>query len=350
MALELINSLRRLASRSAVSHRGSVLLIALWSICLLTTFAVYLGYGVRQKIILIQRLDERDRLRFIAEAGIKKAAVQVSSREPQAYDALQDKWSNNPVEFKDIGLGGGSFSIRYDYTNEKTGVGETRYGLIDEERKININKATREVLGRLLSIVLGLDEIGAQELAASIIDWRDSDSELSIPLGSAEDPYYRNLQYSYEAKDAEFEVLDEVLLVKGMTEDRFMKTKDYITIYGEGKVNINTAPKAVLLALGLTEGIVDKIISFRYGEDNVLGSPDDNIFDEPSNIVPRLSQAFRLSDAEIAQLSIVVDRYLVAKSNNFMIRGIAQLNGRKNIAEAISIVNQYGKVLYWQAY
>ncbi|MCM8782372.1 MAG: general secretion pathway protein GspK, partial [Candidatus Omnitrophica bacterium] len=285
--------------------RGSILIIALWSLCLLATFAVSLGIGVRQKLALVNRMDERDRLRFIGEGGIKKAIAYLKEEPEKNYAALKDNWSNNPSIFKEINIGGGNFSLLYNYIAEPSGVLELRYGLIDEESKININKASQPVLERLFRLV-DFNETQAQELAAAIVDWRDTDSELSIPLGSAEDSYYRNLKYPYEAKDADFEVLDEILLVKGMDENIFEKIKNYITIYGSGKINVNTASKTVLLALGLSRDLADKIVSFRLGEDGIISTNDDNIFEAPSNIVPKLSQFFHLSDSEIASLSVIV--------------------------------------------
>jgi len=349
MALNPISLPKPLISRKAVNSRASILIIALWLLCLLTTFAVILGYQVRQKLTLIQRLDERDKLHFISEAGIKKAIAELKKGPQETYDSLRDAWGNSPEIFKEMNIGDGIVNISYDYYNEQVGRFETCYGLIDEERKININKATLPALERLFRIVLGIDETQAQELAACIIDWRDSDSELSSPFGSAEDPYYRNLRYSYEAKDADFEVLEELFLVKGMTQEAFGKIRDYITIYGSGKVNINTAPGAVLLALGLSEEMVNKILSFRAGEDRIVGTTDDNVFDASSNIVPKLSQFYHLSDAEIAHLSLIIqDQNLATNSDNFMARCNAKLNGGKNIAQLICVINRSGKILYWQ--
>ncbi len=351
MAPEQTSSSEPSVFQSAIEpNKGGILIIALWSLCLLTTFAVYLGAGVRQKITLVARLDERDKLHFIGEAGIKRAIVELrkEKEEERTCDALNGAWSNNAGVFKQIRVGDGRFNIYYNYIDAKTGLTESRYGLIDEERKININKADRVVLERLFKIVLGFDELDAQELAASIVDWRDEDSYLSIPLGSAEDPYYRSLRYSYEAKDAEFEVLDEVLLVKHMTGRIFDILKDYITIYGDGKVNVNTASKEVLLTLGLNEYIVDKILAFRCGEDGIISTFDDNAFETPSGIVPKLSQHSHLSDSDVASLSTVRDQYLVTNSNYFMARSEAGFDNRKDTAVITAVINRDGKILYWQ--
>jgi type II secretory pathway component PulK len=334
-------------SPSADNTAGSILLIALWSICLLSTFAVILGYGVRQKLVLANRLQERDKLFLISEAGLRRAAAELKKLPPKDYDILSAPWADNLAAFKDVSVGDGTVNICYNYINEQSGAKILRYGLIDEERKININKAERLVLNRLF-LALGYGETRAQELAASIVDWRDADSELSIPSGSAESSYYRGLPEPYDAKNAEFEVLDEVLLVKGIDESVFDSIKDYITIYGGGKVNINTASGPVLFALGLSEAIVGDVLAFRAGEDGASGTSDDNFFDSTANIVPKLSQAYHLNDPEIAQLNSVQPQ-LTVNSENFMARCSLKLQNSKSTSEAVGVINrESGSTLYWQ--
>lgn len=340
--------------RSMGNRKGGILIISLWSLCLLTFFAVSLSYGIRQKIILVQRLEERYKLHFIAEAGVKKAIsklmTETGEAEERTYDSLSDGWSNNAGAFKDIKVGDGIFNVCYSYTDEFSGITAIQYGLVDEERKININKADQVILENLFRIVLDFSETESQDMAASIVDWRDGDSEVSMPSGSAEDSYYESLPYPYEAKDGEFELLDEMLLVKGVTSPVFRKLRDYVTIYGEGKININTASREALLALGLESNIVDDIISFRQGKDGIMGSDDDSAFKEHSEIVPKFSQSFPLSEAELAEFSRVVNSSLTTKSDNFMIRSVARLSYGDNTSEIFSVVTRTGDILYWQEY
>ena len=322
-------------------------MLALWSLSLLTVFSVALGYGLRQKLSLVKRIDERERLRLIAEAGVRKALFELIRQETEGCNSLKDHVSNDPELFKDAHLEGGSFSVSYNFMNEPEGVLETRYGLSDEESKINLNTSGLVVLKNLFAAV-GLDEVEAQELAASIVDWRDKDSQLSIPLGSAEDPYYHGLPYPYEAKDSEFESLDELLLVKGMTPEISEKLKDYVTVSSAGRININTASSLVLISLGLDEDTADKIIRHRSADDGILGNEDDNVFLKTSDIVPHLSQAFPLSDSQISKLTIVIDQGLDVYSNNFMIKSTAGLNNRKAELKVVCIADIFGKILYWR--
>jgi type II secretory pathway component PulK len=55
------------------------------------------------------------------------------------------------------------------------------------------------------------------ELAASIIDWRDTDSD--VTTGGAESEYYLLQPEPYQCKNAPLETVDEVLLIKGASED-----------------------------------------------------------------------------------------------------------------------------------
>lgn len=333
-----------------VTRRASILIIALWSLCFLSTYIVILGTQLRQKITLVRRLDQRDRLNLIADAAVKKAITELKKQELKPYDSLSDSLSNEPAVFKDVhmnsGEGSAKFSITYDFTDESSGFLVTRYGLIDEESKININKASQTVLERLFKILLDSDELRAQELAACIVDWRDSDSELSIPLGSAEDSYYTGLRYSYEAKDADFQALEELLLVKGMDEQLLEKLKPSITIYGNGMVNVNTASRVVLAALGMDEALVSNILSFRSGEDELTGSADDNIFTSLSDILPKLKAAYQLSEAQEAKLNAVIEQSLAVNSNYFMVSSVAQLNKQNQKTECV--INRKGKLLSWR--
>ncbi len=323
-------------------NKASILIMALWSVSFLTTLAVILGFQVRQKLVLVKRLEERDNGRLIAEAGVKRAIAELVGEKEKDFDSLTQKWSNNPAVFKESAIGGGKFSVSYEINS-----GETLYGLTDEESKININSADEQVMERLFRLA-GLEESEAQDLAFSIIDWRDVDSLLSHPSAGAEDSYYRMLSLPYEAKDAPFQVLDEVLLVKGASENIFQKIRKYIAIYGNGRVNINTAGKQVLMALGFSDNVADRIIAFRNGKDGAAGSLDDNYFENTADIVAKISDGANLSQAEQAGINNITGEGLVSvKSANFMVRSRVFMGRDKFVYEAVAVVTRKGKILYW---
>jgi len=83
------------------------------------------------------------------------------------------------------------------------------FGFTDEASKLNLNTATLEQLQMLPNM--------PAELAASIIDWRDDDS---TPQDSgAESEYYAMTSPAYSCKNAKFESVEELHLVRGATWD-----------------------------------------------------------------------------------------------------------------------------------
>jgi type II secretory pathway component PulK len=325
--------------------KASIFIIVLWVLCLLTVFAVSLSQIVRQKLSLSARLEQKDKLHYIAQAGVRKAIFRVIQEESKTYYAFMDNLANNPSDFSNVQVGNGLFNVSYEYPDDITKSMIIKYGLIDEERKININKADDLTLKRLFTIVLGIEDAQAKDLANSFLNWR---APAGQPANVSEDSYYTGLTHPYKAKHADLEVPDEILLVRGVNQDAWEKLKNYVTIYGDGKVNINTASRSVLLAIGLNDDIAEMIIEFRAGDDRQLGTADDKVFDTASNIVALLNGAFKLTPAQLTNLSDVVSKSLTSTSNYFTIASNASLNNSKGILSITSVVDKQGKVIYWQ--
>jgi type II secretory pathway component PulK len=326
--------------------KGTLLFFSLWILSFLSILVLYLGWGARQKLLVLKKLADNHTLRLIGKAGIEKAILELSKDNTPLKDSFLEEWANQESIFKEVKIGLGKFSVCYNYLTQ--GEEKTIYGIVDEARKININNADLKTIKRLLKVVLDIDDIEAQNLAASIVDFIDQDSNLSIPLGSAEDSYYHNLKEPYECKDDKLEVLEELLLVKGIDKVTFEKLKKFVTIYDEA-VNINTASYEVLYALEIEERVIDKIINYRKGEDGMLGTLDDNVFNSPASIVSQLSQYSSLSSSEVANLSnLVAEGKLTTFSNYFTIEVKAELNYSKTRGKIICVVDRKGKILYWR--
>ena len=81
------------------------------------------------------------------------------------------------------------------------------FGLVDESSKLNLNTATVAMLQALPYMTT--------EFAAAIIDWRDTNSDLTE--SGAEDESYQRLNPPRRCKNAPFESVDELRLVYGAT-------------------------------------------------------------------------------------------------------------------------------------
>ena len=203
----------------------------------------------------------RDSIRaeLLAEGGI--SAAKIALREDarnNAFDTLDEVWSR-PVPPIDLGEG------------------TIRVAVEDEERKINLNKLILPngnapddqklaVFRRLLEI-LEVDPT----LADAIVDWIDNDD---VPrVGGAESAFYGSLPQPYQAKNDLFDTVEELRLVRGITPAIFEALRPFVTVHSSGTVNLNTAPRQVLMSLSagqdaadageIGESTADAILAYR---------------------------------------------------------------------------------------
>lgn len=160
--------------------------------------------------------------------------------------------------------------------------------ILDEDSKLNLNVAARgdafsqiRLATQLMGLIgppqydplfEGRDADGQftsrQEVCAAIVDWSDPDQDkflcdmTSSNAGQApaEDSFYQQLKKPYLRKNAAYDSLDELHLVRGVGDD-FWATfiepdpdspgERVATVWGAGKVNVNTANPQTILALVL---------------------------------------------------------------------------------------------------
>ncbi len=139
----------------------------------------------------------------------------------------------------------------------------------DEGGRINLNFADADRLQRVFAYA-GVPQDDLAGLADSVLDWRDPDT--AHRLSGAEDDYYKGLDSPYSAKNGPFDVPEELGLVKGMTTGSgetlaFRESFDrLITTFGKNTLNINTASREVMEALGLNELEIEAVMKQRTKE------------------------------------------------------------------------------------
>jgi general secretion pathway protein K len=164
-------------------------------------------------------------------------------------------------------------------------VGSFELVIVDEDAKINVNLGASNDIAhiRLARQLVGLmvapqyntlfeqkDATGnyndRNSICQSIIDWADVDeSAFSCDMAQnaptsagVEDAFYQLLPKSYRRKNAPFDSLEELHMVRGVSDD-FWSTfgdpdptkpeKRVLTVWGQGAVNVNSANAQTLLAL-----------------------------------------------------------------------------------------------------
>ena len=310
-------------------RRGSILILVLWSLFFLAMLAVAVSGYIGPRLDLGGKLLGRARMHYLAKAGVKRAIFElekdkIETNELYPYESLEDAWAV-PLE--------GSLDD-----------GEFKVELVDEERKININKVSESVLRNFFEIAGGATSQEAEDIAASVMDWRDEDDDSRD--NGAEDGYYSMRRPGYPCKNADFEIPEELLLVKGVTKEIFDAVQGRITVYTEGAVNINTADEVVLQSLGMDKELVEKIIRFRQ-EGDEEGS---KVFQDVEEIAALLSGTEELSAGEIAQLTQVFAAGLFSVlSDNFKGRSSGKITNAPHSVKIDFVFDRVKRrMLYWR--
>ncbi|HSA31907.1 MAG TPA: type II secretion system protein GspK [Candidatus Omnitrophota bacterium] len=291
-----------------LNQHATVLIFALCVLSVLTMFAVSVGVQIRQSFTMVARLNGRDQVDWLTRSGTQLARY-VILHGPYAADPFKSgrskqHWFNNPELFKDIRLSTGGIELVYERYDDAFSEQPVRvYGLEDEGGKINMNIADRSELIRLFQLAGRLTQTAAEDLASAILDWRQT-GETDVSGFDGEN-YYTGLAFPYSPKKGPFENLSELLLVKGMNPEILNRLRAFITVYGQGKVNINTASPTVLMALGMSSHTAQLLAEGRKGPDGEEGTADDFIFRTPDGVSLGLKGFLELTAAELAEIDML---------------------------------------------
>jgi len=171
---------------------------------------------------------------------------------------------------KNLGMPGGRFELK----------------IVDEDSKIDLNigasndiahiRLAKEVMGAISSPIYNplfeqRDPFGQThdrlQTCAAMIDWADVDElgfncdttqTQNAGAGGTEDAFYQLLAKPYRRKNAPYDSLEELHMVRGVTDDFWTAFVDpdpekpekrIMTVWGSGLVNVNTANAVTLLAI-----------------------------------------------------------------------------------------------------
>jgi len=210
------------------NEKGIALIITLLVVTLLTALIVEFAYSARVNLSAAGNFRDKQKAYYLAKSGVNFIG-----------GMLKDNASKSPPKADDLSqmlppvtIGDGVVSLK----------------AFDESAKIYIrtielnDKKTRDRLQRLFEI----KDIGAYLL----------------------DGIFERGSYN---------LVSELRLARGMTDEVYDKIKNHLTVYGDGtkKININTVDATVLrcLSLFIDEGTAQRIISYReknrFTKDNI---------------------------------------------------------------------------------
>lgn len=321
--------------KKTFNNKGIALITVILIVAILVAVAIELNRSSRAEIYDTANLSDGIKLTYIAKSGFYGAAALLTNSQND-YDTLRDEWARmEQISMQSNTLfPEGYFIARIEDEDGKIPLNKLANG-------DNYNPAVKEILTRLLNQPeFKLDERKVAEIVDSIKDWIDSD-DISSDYG-AESSYYSSLDYPYKAKNAPFDCIEELLMVKGVTKEIFYGTKEkpslaaFVTADSDGVININTAPKMVLRSLsdGISPELADSIDEYRTKGENDLSS-----YQWYKNV----------SGMEAVTIAPEI---LTVKSNYFKIISTGKMN---NMAKAISGVvkrtdRKSVKIIKWRLY
>ena len=281
-------------------NRGSILVLTLWVIALLAVMAMGMTKRTRLDVRVAAWSGAEMEARELLASLAKHCVSRITADTDADVDSPKEEWGFP------LYLDGAEVLLDFGSVSGAEADFQMKAITQDECGKVNVNFCPEELLVELLQ------EAGAgaaaQEIAAAIVDWRDTDSE-----GLAEIGTYEDVDTSYEPSNTDLKNIEELLFVKGVNpllffgEDANHNSQldreeddgdsfwppdnsdgvlqpgllDLLTVYGSEDgvigVNINTAPESVLRAVlrfvldddGEAETLAEEIVKKRCGREGV---------------------------------------------------------------------------------
>jgi general secretion pathway protein K len=236
-------------SKQDTIEKGFVLIVVLGMVMMLTVLLLGFSHKARTNLTVVDDFMKSEQAINCARAGLNIAIAAVrNSHDTQKNEKLEDLF----LKENTFSIGEGGCSVIIKSENAKLNVNM----LIDKNGKPDRTRI--EQMLRLIELIklehgehLGI----GYRLVPAIMDWIDNDNEVTyLPFvkyanSGAESGFYNQLDNPYKCKNAPLDTTEELLLVKGITPEIFELLQDHVTVYSDGKININCASKPVIQSL-----------------------------------------------------------------------------------------------------
>ena len=274
------------------NESGIALILVLWVMVLLIALGTEFALSMKTEVNTTRNFKEDTETYYLAKAGMNLAMAEVlsdvqfhSRTEEKGFifgpvssgnnekDNLKAPDATQTLRISQLTQPGSTSNAKPESEPEleipdqpqrtelPLGKGFIHYSIHDENGKININTASRDILTKALAangLSLGSDR---DTIVDSILDWIDKDDRHRA--NGAESDYYRGLSPAYSAKNGPLDSLEELLKIRGVTPNLFYGSENYqtkessdtenapglariFTVQGVSQFNPNTAERAVL--------------------------------------------------------------------------------------------------------
>lgn len=265
----------RIPNAALRTSRGVALIMVLWVIAILSVIALEFAFAMRTEVTIARHYKGEVQLYAYAEGGIHRAIAELIYKHDPAIQQMRkaEKVIEDP-EKKEWITDGRPYLLPYDQ-------GTCEIRVMGEAGKVNVNTVSDPTLRKMIG-QLGLEGEARDVVVDSILDWRDPDDFYRI--NGAESDYYQSLKEPYHSKNGNFDSIEELLLVRGVTPALFYGKKgtkneeegegekegpiglrDLFSLYSSGEqIDINSAALPVLrVVLGLPTEVARSIVKAR---------------------------------------------------------------------------------------
>lgn len=311
-------------SRLLRKNGGFALVLTLVVTVLMVAATVELIHQVYVDTAMSRGFRDGQQASLLAESGITGAGRLLRMvLDGQQYSSFSDKWAE-PLRLDDET---GTVEIT---TSEES-------GLISMNSLVQPNGELEPFTLAMLRR-LGKRARLADDAWNGLADWLDSDD---LPrTNGAESAYYRSLKTPYEARNTRLTTVTELTMVRGFTPEAVAALRPFVTVYAGqpgaplAQVNINTAPRKVLMAL---DDRIDDRMAERIMEERRL---------KPFKSTAELSRVPGLESVAIGLLGKIS-----VKGTVFRIRSLARVKESARTVEAVlRLAGGAPEVLYWREY
>jgi general secretion pathway protein K len=214
--------------------RGVALLLTLWLIVVLGAVAAGVVAASRSATTVTVNLRARAAARYAAESGVVVAVSRVyellsRARTPSERVLALSGLEEHFASLRESNLGTAHFSV----------------AVLDPTARVDLNRAPSTTIHALIAQFTG--DRKAESLVAALEDWKDADN-LRRARG-AEAAHYRRAGAQFIPANRPLQRLDELTRIAGFGDSLVARLAPYVTVDGDARINVNSAPEPVLAAI-----------------------------------------------------------------------------------------------------
>ncbi len=268
-------------SKFIINKKGVALLISLWILIILSLVVGSLSIEMNIEGLLLSKKRKKFNAEMLAHSGIdySRSIIEMKNKANELEIDNEDDFMKSALYVK---KGLKSF-VSVTITN----MGTFEIKIENAETGRNINKLDRFQWSEIFEMA-NIDSSLWDELIDCLYDWIDEGDFQRLNGAESDDPYYK--ERGYPVKNAPVDSINELLLIKNWNEDilfgrnaddpqdEIIGVANLLTVWGDGKVNLNTASTNLLLSYAEYEDWeLSSIMESRMGLDGIENTLDDGI-------------------------------------------------------------------------